>query len=109
MAYNQDLTIRIRAELSGFPGLQEKKMFGGVGFIIFGNMACGVLNDDLIVRVGGENSAEALQKPFARQFDSYGKVMSGWVLVAPGGYASDEDLKGWVWQGVEFARSLPPK
>lgn len=109
MAFDLGLAARIREELTGLPGLQEKKMFGGVGFILFGNMACGVLESDLIVRVGSENSAQALQKPFARPFDSYGKPMSGWVLVAPPGYAAVEDLKAWVWQGIDFARTLPPK
>jgi len=107
--YNLTLAQRIHDLIGDQPGLQEKKMFGGVGYILSGNMACGILNDDLIVRLGSEAMPEALAKAHVRPFDSYGKRMSGWVLVGPGGYAQEADLKDWIWRGVEFARSLPAK
>ncbi len=109
MAYNMDLARRIREELLGVSQVDEKKMFGGVGFMVQGNLACGVNKDDLIVRVGPKNHARALAQPHTRPFDLTGKPMAGWVSVERDGYASDEDLRDWVRQGVEFARSLPAK
>jgi hypothetical protein len=109
MAYNLLLATRIREALGALPGLQEKKMFGGVGYILRGNMACGVLGDDLIVRLGSDESKEALKLPYIKPFDTYGKPMAGWILVIPAGTETDEDLKTWVWRGVEFAQTLPEK
>jgi TfoX/Sxy family transcriptional regulator of competence genes len=109
MAYNLSLAERIRDELKSIPGLQEKKMFGGIGFIIHGNMACGVHGEDLIVRTGPDNYQAALTQPHTRPFDMTGKPMAGWILVDPKGYAVESDLRRWVRQGVKFAQSLPPK
>lgn len=109
MAYDEGLTERIRMVLSDRPGLVEKKMFGGVGFMLQGNMACGVNKDDLIVRVGPERYGEAVIRPYAKEFDMTGRPMKGWVVVTPPGYENDEDLDSWVEEGVEFALSLPPK
>ena len=109
MANNEDLAQRIREELLGMPGFVEKKMFGGVGFLLGGNMACGVNKDELIVRVGPDEHENALSQPHVRVFDMAGKPMQGWIMVAPDGYTSDQDLKKWVQLGVAFARSLPPK
>ena len=109
MAHDEGLAQRIREALGELPGLVEKKMFGGVGFMVQGNMACGVNKDDLIVRVGAEQYAEALAKPHTRPFDMTGRPMKGWVMVASDGYESDDALKNWVQQGVDFALSLPPK
>ena len=109
MAYDEDLAQRIRAELGGHPGLQEKKMFGGIAFLIRGNMACGVNGDNLIIRVGPEGHQEALAQPHTRPFDMTGRPMSGWIVVTPEGAASQEDLKRWVGQGAAFAESLPAK
>jgi TfoX/Sxy family transcriptional regulator of competence genes len=109
MAYDEGLAHRIREIVSDQPGLVEKKMFGGVGFMLHGNMACGVNRENLIVRVGPEKYAAALAKPNARVFDITGRPMTGWVTVEPDGYESDEDLKAWVQQGIDFALSLPPK
>ena len=109
MAYDQSLAQRIRAELNKLPGLQEKKMFGGVGFLVQGNMACGVHGEELIVRVGPQRYDEALSQPHTRPFDMTGRPMSGWVMVTPEGYETESDLRSWVRQGVEFARSLPAK
>ena len=109
MPYNEDLARRLRDALKDIPGIIEKKMFGGIGFILNGNMACGVNRDDLIVRVGPDRFEEALAQPHTRPFDMTGRPMSGWIMVAPEGYASDEALARWIRQGVDFARSLPRK
>jgi len=109
MAYALDLANRIRVHLSGLPGLEEKKMFGGVGFLIQGNMACGVHGNDLIVRVGAENYTAALQQPFTHPFDMTGRPMAGWITVAPQGYKQDRDFQEWVKKGIDFTRTLPPK
>jgi TfoX/Sxy family transcriptional regulator of competence genes len=109
MAYDEGLARRIREALGELPGLVEKKMFGGIGFMVQGNMACGVNKDDLIVRVGAERYEEALASPHTRPFDMTGRPMKGWVMVSANGYESDDALKDWVQQGVEFALTLPPK
>lgn len=109
MAYSEDLAWRIREQLAGTSGLSEKKMFGGVGFMVHGNMACGVNGDDLIVRLGAQAYDEALARPFTRPFDMTGRPMAGWVMVGPAGVASGEALAAWVQQALAFARSLPAK
>lgn len=109
MAYNEDLAIRIRELLVGQSGLVEKKMFGGVGFMLHGNMACGVIKDDLIVRVGADDHPQAVSQPFARPFDFTGRPMKGWVMVSPEGYAANQELKAWLDQGIAYALSLPAK
>ncbi len=109
MAYDEGLAQRMREAIADTAGLEEKKMFGGIGFLIDGNMACGVHRDAMIVRVGPDEHADALARPHTRVFDITGRPMTGWVLVEPGGYESDQQLQGWVRRGVDFARSLPPK
>jgi hypothetical protein len=112
MAYDEGLAQRISEALDAVLGeseLVEKKMFGGIGYLVQGNMACGVNGDRLIVRVGPGAYDTALARPHVRVFDMTGRPMKGWVTVGPAGYASDEDLAGWVRQGVAYARSLPPK
>ncbi len=90
MAYDEDAAQRLREALGPLPGLTEKKMFGGIAFLLRGNMACGVIGDDLIVRVGTAQHTAALAQPGARAFDLSGKPMAGWVMVAPAGYASEQ-------------------
>jgi hypothetical protein len=109
MAYDEGLAQRVREALGELPGLTEMRMFGGIGFMLQGNLACGVQKDELIVRVGPERYQGALESPYTRPFDFTGRPMKGWVMVTSGGLASDEDLEGWVQQGVDFALSLPPK
>jgi TfoX/Sxy family transcriptional regulator of competence genes len=108
MAYNLKLAERIRSQLAGIP-FTEKKMFGGVGFLLNGNMACGVNKEDLVVRVDPEAHSALLQKPHTKPFDLTGKPMKGWLLVEPQGYKTDKQLSAWVKEGVEFASTLPPK
>lgn len=109
MAYDEGLAQRIQEILADRPGLVEKKMFGGVGYMLHGNMACGVNKDDLIVRVAPDSYEELLARAHTRQFDLTGRPMKGWILVAAGGYESDADLHEWVNIGVEYALSLPAK
>jgi len=108
MAYNLKLAERLRSELSGIP-VVEKKMFGGIGFLLNGNMACGVHKDNLIVRVDPEKHNALLTKSHVRPFDITGRPMKGWLLVEAEGTKIDRQLSTWVKEGVEFASSLPPK
>jgi TfoX/Sxy family transcriptional regulator of competence genes len=111
MAYNQQLATRIEGLLQKIdpPGLTSKKMFGGIGYLVHGNMACGVHKQDMMVRTGPDLYETAMGKPHTRVFDMTGKVMTGWVVVDGEGVASDEVLEEWVKMGLAFARSLPAK
>ena len=109
MAYDEALADRVRTFLAERPGVVEKKMFGGLGFLVQGNMACGVHKDMLVVRVGPEHYEESMQLPYTRPFDMTGRAMKGWIMVTAEGMASEADFRDWVKQGVEFALSLPPK
>ena len=109
MAYDEGLAHRTREVLGERVGLVEKKMFGGVGYMLNGNMACGVHKDALVVRVGPEAHEAAMAQPHTKPFDITGRVMKGWVMVMPAGYEGDEELESWVHQGIEFALTLPPK
>ena len=108
MTYNLKLAERIRSELEGIPFI-EKKMFGGVGLLLNGNVACGVNKDNLIVRVDPEKHTALLKKPHAKPFDLTGKPMKGWLIVEAAGVKTDKQLSAWVKLGVEFALTLPPK
>jgi TfoX/Sxy family transcriptional regulator of competence genes len=109
MAYDERLAERVREALGDLPGLVEKKMFGGIGYMVLGNMACGVHGANLIVRVGPERYEAALKEPHASPFDLTGRPMRGWVYVDPRGVEKEDDLARWVEQGVDLALSLPPK
>jgi len=93
VAYNEILAERMRAAVEGVPDLVEKHMFGGIGFLVRGNMAWGVHGDDLIVRVGADAYAKALAHPRTRPFDMTGRSMSGWITVQGPGYAADRALR----------------
>ena len=109
MAYSEALAARIRGELEGVPGLIEKKMFGGVAFMLLGNMAVGVIGEDMMVRVGTERHAEALALENPRPFDMTGRPVAGWVVVARSGLENEASFQEWVRWGVDCALSLPPK
>jgi TfoX/Sxy family transcriptional regulator of competence genes len=110
VAYNKPLADRVRKTLGRQPSLREKEMFGGVGFLIRGNMACGVHDGELIVRVGPEAHEAALKEAHVRPFDlSAGRPAKGWVLVGQAGLKTPAQLKKWIERGVAFARSLPGK
>jgi TfoX/Sxy family transcriptional regulator of competence genes len=108
MAYNQKLAERIRAELNGIPFV-EKKMFGGVGFLLNGNMACGVHKDDFIVRVDPDKHTALLKRPHVRPFDMTGRPMKGWLVVDADGLKTAKQLRTWIQEGVTFALTLPTK
>ena len=108
MAFNEKLAERIRAEFGEIPFV-EKKMFGGVGFLVHGNMACGVHRDNMIVRVGADKHEDLLKKNHTRVFDITGRPMKGWLMVEPQGCNTSRQVSAWVKEGVEFALTLPPK
>ncbi len=109
MAYDEHLAERVRATLKRRRGLSEKKMFGGLAFMVNGHMACGVIGEDLMVRVGPEAYEAALKKAGARPMDFTGRPMKGMVYVGPRGHRRASSLEAWVQQGLSYARSLPPK
>ena len=109
MAYDEGWAQRLREALANEEGLTERRMFGGIAFMLGGNMAVGVASDELMVRCGPDRFDEALAHAHARIFDLSGRPMNGWVLVAPEGTADDADVAGWLELGMSFARSLPPK
>ena len=109
MAYDEGLAQRVREEIGELPGYVEKKMFGGVGFMLHGNMACGVNGADLIVRVGPERYESALAEPHTRPFDLTGRPMRAWVFVDAEGSEPEEEFRAWIQRGVAHALSLPAK
>lgn len=109
MAYDEALAERVRDLLMHRGDLIERKMFGGVAWMISGNMACGVLGDGLIVRVGADETERALAEEHTRPFEMAGRASKGFVVVEPSGLAEPDDLAQWVETGAGFASSLPPK
>lgn len=109
MAYDEGLSQRIRELLSDAPAVEEKKMFGGLAFMVNGNMAVGVTGAELMVRVGAENYESALAEPHVRPMDFTGKPLRGFVYVDDKGYETDEGLAKWVSRAVDFVLTLPSK
>ena len=109
MAFNTQLADRVRKVLSRRKGFSEKRMFGGVGFLLNDNLCCGVLRSDLILRLGVDTAEEALREYGVRPFDITGRAMQGWVMVGPAGYDEEDDLSRWVKLAARFAGSLPAK
>jgi TfoX/Sxy family transcriptional regulator of competence genes len=109
MAYDEGLAERIRGVLDELPGVSEKRMFGGVAFLIKGHMSVGIVRDKLMVRVGPESYDRVLRERHARRMDFTGKPMKGFVYVVPAGYESDADLQRWVDLGVRYVTSLPAR
>jgi TfoX/Sxy family transcriptional regulator of competence genes len=109
MAYDEKLAERISTILKETTSFVERKMFGGIGYLIKGNMACGVYKDDLIVRLSRIDYDQALLKPHVSLFDITGRPMKNWITVKPKGVESDKELRRWVEQGVKFAETLPEK
>ena len=109
MAYDEGLAERVREKLAARSNLTERKMFGGIAFMLAGNMAAGVIGHDLIVRLDPEQYDGALDEPGTRVFDMTGRTMSGWILVGPEATGTEEGLTSWVERGAAFAESLPPK
>ena len=109
MAFSEPLAARIRDILAGKKGVEEKKMFGGVGFLLKGNLLVGVWKDTLLVRLGAEDGEEALRAPHVKVFDITGRPMKGWILVGPDGVEDDDQLRGWIERARKFVRTLPAK
>jgi TfoX/Sxy family transcriptional regulator of competence genes len=108
VAYDEQLAQRIRDILAPRADVGEKKMFGGIAFMVRDRMAVGVVKDDLMVRVGPDAHDEALAQPHARPMDMGGRVSRGFVYVAPAGLASDDALQGWIDRGIRFAATAEP-
>ena len=109
MSFNTNLATRARRLLKRKTGYSERQMFGGLCFMLHGNMCGGVLNDDLIVRVKPDEYDAALRRPHTRQFDFTGKPMKGFVVVTPKGCRTDKSIKDWIALGTRCAQSLPAK
>jgi len=109
VAHDEILAARLRDLLAGVSSVQEKKMFGGVAFLVNGNMSVGVHKHWLIARLSADQAEEALQRPGAKVMDMTGRPMKGWIMVGPEGIAEDETLRAWADESVAFAASLPPK
>ena len=109
MAFNEALAERIRRGLDRKKGVEEKKLFGCIAFLLHGNVVVGVWKASLIVRLGPEGGDEALLEPHVKEFDITGRAMKGWVLVGPEGVEDDEQLTDWIERAVKFVRALPAK
>jgi len=109
MAFDEGLAERIRMLLAGQAGMREVRMFGGLCFLADGNMACGIVGDELMVRVGADAWPDALSQPHAREMDFTRRPMKGMVYVNADGFTEDADLARWIGLGMTYARSLPPK
>lgn len=107
MPYNDELAWQIRKVLARYPAVTEMKMFGGLTFLVNGHMCCGVLKDNLVVRVSPEDYEKALAEPHARPMDFTGRPLRGFVYVGPKGYVKDEQLERWLLMASTFVSSLP--
>jgi hypothetical protein len=109
MAYDESVAERLRTTFAGKSGVTEKKMFGGIAFMLGGNMCCGVIGSELMARVGPDQHEAALARPHARIMDFTGRPMKGYVYVAPEGFENEKDLRGWVEMCERFVGTLPVK
>lgn len=109
MAYDEALAERVQTVLKGRRSVTERKMFGGLCFMVNSNMACGVEKNKLVVRVGPDDHEKFLKQKHVRKMDFTGKPLKGFIYVMPEGLRRTDSLKKWVDRGVQFARSLPDK
>ena len=109
MPYDEGLAERVRTLFEDREDVTERKMFGGLCFMINGNMCCGITKHDLMLRLGKDEAIAALKRPHARDMDFTGKPLKGFVYIDPEGYAEDEDLEDWIGRAAAFAESLPAK
>lgn len=109
MAFSSALADRVRHATRSRRDLTEKKMFGGLGFLLHGNMCVGIMASSLIVRVGPDAYAAALKQPNVAEFNVTGRPMKGWIVVEPDGLESDRQLEAWIAKAVEFVETLPRK
>lgn len=109
MAFDEGLAQRVREALSPRPDLTEKRMFGGLCFLLGGNMCCGIVGEELMLRVGPDAYEEVLAREHAREMDFTGRAMRGMVYVGVDGLRSDQALSTWLEPAITFAGGLPPK
>jgi TfoX/Sxy family transcriptional regulator of competence genes len=110
VAYDEDLANRVRELIADEAGVAEKRMFGGLAFLIGGNMSVSVSGQGgLLLRCDPEETGALLGKPHAAPFEMRGRAMDGWLRIDPRGLRTKRQLAGWVERGVSYARSLPPK
>lgn len=109
MAFDEGLAERIRDVLRDRQDVVEKRMFGGLAFMVRGHMTVGINGDELMVRVGKDGHADALAQPHAREMDFTGRALKGFVYVGTEGIESDDALTGWVDRALDFVGTLPPK
>lgn len=109
MAFDEDLAARIRTALARKKGVEEKEMFGGLGFLLHGNMLVGVWKKSMIVRLGPDEGEAALLEPHVGEFDITGKAMKGWIMVSAEGVADDDTVKEWVQRAIKLVGKLPGK
>src|SRR5215467_11629308 len=109
MPFDQNLADRTRRILAERCDVTERKMFGGLSFMVNGHMCCGVIKQDLVVRLGPEKYSQALSNPGVREMDFTGRALKGFIYVGPEGYQSDKSLKKWINAGLDFILTLPPK
>ncbi len=109
MAYDEGLAQRVREALQDRDDVAEKKMFGGLAFLLGGNMCVGIIGEELMVRVGPDAYEECLALPHAREMDFTGRPMRGMLTVGEAGFESDAALEAWVERGAAFAGGLPPR
>ncbi len=109
MVYSKTLAARVRHTLAQRRGIAEKNMFGGVGFLLHGNMLVGVWQNSLIARLGLDEAQRALVQAHVRPFDITGRAMRGWIMVDPDGLDTDTQLAAWIERALSFVTTLPPK
>jgi TfoX/Sxy family transcriptional regulator of competence genes len=109
VSYDAEAAGRVRRLLAGRGDVAEKKMVGGLSFLVNGNMCCGVTGPALMVRVGAEGREQALSEPHVRPMEFAGRALSGFVRVDPAGFAADDALARWVQRGLDFVSGLPAK
>ena len=109
MAFDQRLAERVSGVLEDVPDVREQQMFGGIAFIVGGHMACGIVGDELMLRLGEEGADAALDQPHVRPMDFTGRPMSTMVFVQPAGIETDGELAGWIARALAYVQTLPPK
>jgi TfoX/Sxy family transcriptional regulator of competence genes len=109
MAYDEQLATRVRRLLARRKDVREQKMFGGIAFMVKGHMACGPMNDTLIVRIGNEAAAKATKEMYVQPMNFTGRVMKSFAVVEAEGLKTDAQLKRWVLMAAKYAASQPPK
>ena len=109
MAYNIDIEKRISPIVSRWENTELKKMFGGICYLLKGNMVCGIYKDFLILRLGEANAEKHLADRHVRPFDITGRPMKGWIMIAPEGFKKEAHLKKWLREAKNFAETLPQK